>query len=651
VEINTNYALKLFFPTTAFVQVYFEAIANSIDAGAQVIDIHIEFSGSIADSPSVELTIKDDGAGLTDDRFDRFRQLDEPKDAYHKGLGRLVYLKHFAQVEVTSWFDAPVEPSEGNTTRRAKRSFVFSREYKGSQNIEPDTHGTTGTVLRLRDFNGQHVKSYADLKPAELKERIIQQFLPTLHHRKQNEQELTIAIHLESQEEVLAHDFGTSSATVTLADVPDLTRLEFTDGTVDAFKPIVMWYMVEAQAQRQPPTQLTAVNVDGRTIELSLLSARSLPPGTAAVFIFESDLFKTGTERKQLIVDGVSDHALSSSLREQVSKVLTQSLPEVVERNNRMRESCERRFPHLSGLFPEDSVGLMDREEAIRVAQDELFRRERAILESGHELSDELFEQTLEVSARTLMSYILYRQLIIERVQGITKEDQEKVIHDLIVPQRTRYDGDRLINTVYTNNTWLLDDKFMTFRTILSDEEMGKVIAAITLDDPPTGENGRPDISLVFNAPPGGEEAVDVVIVELKRKTSDDKENTYAPVQLLKRARKLVEYCPKIERAWYYAVLQVSEDLEQLLRDDGWKPLYSKGIVLYKEQQLTYEGRVTLVPMFIMSFDALSNDAAARNHAFLELLRSEFSRSRELSELQSAGAIETLIDDEVSTGG
>src|SRR5690606_13419939 len=140
-----------------------------------------------------------------------------------------------------------------------------------------------------------------------------------------------------------------------------------------------------------------------------------------------------------------------------------------------------------------------------------------------------------------------------------------------------------LVEDVYRNNAWILDDKFMTFRTILSEATMNDVINEITLEEDSVEDKGRPDISMIFSADPNSQAAVDVVVIELKRKTDDDKENGYASRQLVKRARKLVDHCPSIQRAWYYGIVEIDEQADQLLRDEGWTPLHSKGRVFYKE--------------------------------------------------------------------
>ena len=117
----------------------------------------------------------------------------------------------------------------------------------------------------------------------------------------------------------------------------------------------------------------------------------------------------------------------------------------------------------------------------------------------------------------------------------------------------------------------------MVFRTILSEKRMDKVIQSVRLDNEIVGGDGRPDIAMIFSADPDDTEQVDVVVVEIKKKTDDEKDNQWAINQLLDRAVKLVAHCKNIQRVWYYAVMEVSETMATRLEQQRWAPLYSKG--------------------------------------------------------------------------
>ncbi|WP_317202073.1 hypothetical protein [Janthinobacterium sp.] len=239
-------------------------------------------------------------------------------------------------------------------------------------------------------------------------------------------------------------------------------------------------------------------------------------------------------------------------------------------------------------------------------------------------MTDLIYEKSLEASARTLTEYILYREKIIAKMKAMTADNTEDEIHNLIVPRWETFHQDSIVSDVYQNNAWLLDDKFMTFRTILSEARMGEVISAISLDDEKiAGEIGRPDIAMIFSADPKNSMPVDVVVIEIKKKTDNEKENQYAINQLLERAHKLAEHCPNIQRIWYYAILQINDSFARSLRQQEWATLFSKGKVYYQEFPTERSnGTIVPTPIFAMSFDAIVSDTQSRNHTFLEILRS-----------------------------
>ncbi|HFC7499148.1 TPA: hypothetical protein ACFOS6_000896, partial [Neisseria meningitidis] len=100
------------------------------------------------------------------------------------------------------------------------------------------------------------------------------------------------------------------------------------------------------------------------------------------------------------------------------------------------------------------------------------------------------------------------------------------------------------------------------------------------------------------------------------------------------RSNKLVNYCKNIQRMWYYAVVDIDHTMNRQLMQSGYSPLFSKGKIFYKENKtFIYKdetesetiGEVP-TPTFVISFDAIVNDAKSRNHTFLEVLRENMKR-------------------------
>jgi hypothetical protein len=304
-----------------------------------------------------------------------------------------------------------------------------------------------------------------------------------------------------------------------------------------------------------------------------------------------------------------------------VGKILAEKIPQINENNRKIKDGFEQKFPHLLGYFEEETAGLIDRDDALQIAQQKFFHVQKEILQC-EEMTDREYEKSLELSSRTLTEYILYREKIIRRMKEMTKDNSESEIHNLIVPRYKKFSKESMVEGVYQNNAWLLDDKFMNFRTVLSEGRMDEVIQHIRLDEEVSGEDGRPDIAMIFSADPSSEKPVDVVMIEIKKKTDNEKENQYSVNQLMDRASKLIEFCPNIQRMWYYAVIQISEQMSSRLRQMNWTPIYSTGKTFYQEfKAFKEDGTVVPAPTFVMSFDAIVSDAESRNHTFLEILR------------------------------
>ena len=622
-DIETSGAIRLFFPNPSLTLVYFEALANALDAGATEISIDIDVQAF--DKPdTLKITVSDNGDGFTDENFERFRKLLRPRDKFHKGIGRLVFLNYFSRVDVTS------------TRSKWRRTFIFKDGFDGNAPIENlNDEQPAKTTLAFNGFAKDRVKSYDDLKPDVLKPLLIEQFLPTLDARKRDGTAFKISINLKTKESNAQKEFFPHETVITADDLPSMTKITIQDDSLDAFSTIHMHYHVEPVSGKG--SLLVAFSIDGRTIPVNLIPASSFPPGYMGMFLFESEMFHSNADssrQKLILPENLPIEKLYRVLRREVGKVLADMIPKITEKNEKVKEKFEEQFPHLLGYFENDTVGLIDRDDALEIAQQKFFRAQKQVLQC-ETLTQAAYEKSLELSSRTLTEYILYRDKIIGRMKEMTTDNAESEIHNLIVPRFKEFSKEAMPSEIYQNNAWLLDDKFMVFRTILSEQRMDTVVNAIRLDEECDKDAGRPDIAMIFSADPKDTSAVDVVVIEIKKKTDDEKENQYAINQLLDRAVKLAAHCPNIQRIWYYAVIQISDTMETRLRQQKWAPLFSMGKLYYQEFITERPDRTVVpTPTFVVSFDAIVADAESRNHTFLEILRNGM---REYAAQQATG--------------
>lgn len=637
-EFETTWAVKYFFPQPSFIQIFYEAIANAFDANASNVEIEITSEpGKGSGTKHVELTISDDGEGFTDARFARFRSIVQPQDEYHKGLGRLVYLRYFSKITVSSVY---------GSSDKSKRLFDFDNSWNGGSCVKSVEHtDRTGTILKFTGFTHKRLRYNDNLNPEILKAKILEQFLPFFHKKKKDQYPFTVKITSNRQANALLPDQQIISA----SDIPELNCVLVDKTALSLNQDIKLYYLISPQNGRRTPP-LIAACIDGRTIPIKLIGQNAIPVDHHVIFLFESPIFagRSDSARQRLLLsDSIDVPALYSILRKHVGQILAQKLPEIEQKNTSTKIHFEEKYPHLIGLFQEETVGIVDREEALGDAQQQFFRQQKEILESEG-LSDEIFNKSLDLSSRTLAEYILYRDFVIKKLKSLKKADLEIEHHNLIVPRFRRYEGISVFNDIYANNAWLLDDRFMSFRTILSEERMDNIIKEITKAKTPNNDD-KPDICMIFSGDPDLESSVDVVVVEIKRKNETDKNNYYTAGQLAERATLLAQTCPNINRMWYYGILTIDEHFAKILETSRYSRLYSKGEVWYNELTPTRpDGKKIIAPLTLLDYKALVEDAASRNHAFLEILKNGFKQSVSNRQTnQSSKSLELLGDEQL----
>lgn len=609
-KINIGNAAKLFFPNPNLEMIYFEAVANSVDAGATQININISID-SFTKAESLKVEITDNGIGFTDENLEKFSSLLEVEKDDHKGIGRLVYLRYFKNIEVTSYF--------GNK----KRALTFNGKFDGQNKLTTTTEPKQETTLTFKEYNLEKIKTYDYVKPDAIKDALLKHFFPRFYNLKIENTPLKIRISLSAQESNIDKGFISDSKELDISQIPTLETEVLDANGLDLFEKIHLYYSVKENINDQ--SIITALSVDGRTIPIDIISG--IPPGYQLIFLLVSNLFqgKANPSRQEVNMNDQDLKTVKKIFSDKVIEILNEKIPKIQEQNKKTTEVLEERYPHLQGFFDENPVGLIDRKQSLEIAQKKFFRAQVDILEAQN-LTDEQYEKSLDMSSRVLTEYVLYRNLIIGKLKKIDITSSEADIHNIIIPMRKTFVKNNFHNDLYTNNAWLLDDKYMSYTTILSDTDMDELIKNITSNDEQANKNEkRPDIAIIFSGDPNTNSKVDVVIIELKKLGLPLAKKEEIVSQLRQRARKLLVHFPnKIQRIWFYGIVDFDDEFKISLLEDKFSELFSKGTVFYKEQPiiLDIETKIEIpVGLYILSFDAFLNDADVRNSTFLNLLK------------------------------
>jgi hypothetical protein len=208
-DIDTSAAIKAFFPSSSLLLVFYEAIANALDANATSISLNIEIE-SFDKPDTLKVVLEDNGDGFNPESFDRFIKLLRPKDTYHKGVGRLVYLNYFKYIDITSSWGM-----DGRNFRFSEDFDKSSTEFKNGESIRK-------TTLSFNGFKNQKINSYNDLKPSSLSEKIIEHFLPTFISMVSKEIDFEIKVSLITSEHNSSKGFYSDNKVVNKSNLPKM---------------------------------------------------------------------------------------------------------------------------------------------------------------------------------------------------------------------------------------------------------------------------------------------------------------------------------------------------------------------------------------------------------------------------------------------
>lgn len=613
-EVNVRKAVKMFFSNSSFEMIYNEALANALDAGANEIRINISLPDP-TQLQNLQLTISDNGVGFDDYRFGKFSKLFDVEEQSHKGLGRLVYLCYFERVYVESTYN------EGTK----KRTFTFDDRFNGENTVEDIEPYPCGSSLTMQGFAGERLHRNDNINPNHIKSLLMENFYMRLYKKRLNDERIRVIIE--------SHVGGSRiEAIVDTDDMPDFSILPL-EHQLDLFNSIDLYYSVR-ETDEVGKKPITAIAVDDRCHQVAIIDDENLLAGYEMIFLLISESFQGAIDesRQNLTLSGTDLGNIKRLFREGIAHVINENFPRIAEANKEREESLKNTYPHLSGYFKTSDIGFSSHNDILKDAQEQFFRDQREIL-SATTLSDEQYEKSLTLAARSLAEYILFRQNVISKMKAFDKANLEADLHNLIAPKGSEFQEGELYKDLYRNNVWVLDDKFMSYCTVLSEAEMSKVINVITDGEVKDPDDDRPDITLFFSADPTkGDRMLDVVVVELKRLGITPEQNSIVEFQLDTRTQRLADYYGRrIQRMWFYGIVEFSEKYRMHLINNGYSPLFSNGSVFFKSKPvyMDLEKSSSVVQnSYIMDFKALAEDANSRNETFLKILKHQFENSQ-----------------------
>ncbi len=649
----------------------FEAVVNSIHSiddadlpsgeGRIVVQIErsreeqltLEKEAEDAAQIIVGFRISDNGIGFNEANMASFRTLDSEHKVNRggRGVGRLLWLKAFEEVDVRSCFD------DMDRERKVK-AFTFNDELGVEEKPvqTADAEAERKTTVHLKGFVKRYRKATYKTASAianSLLEHCLWYFIlpdsvPKILIRDREESidldslygsyildsSTTETIGLKDEQFQLTHTRLRASAnrphTIGLCAANRLVTEEKLSGKIAGLfgklqdgdsEFIYACYVTSPFLDKRVRSERTAFNIPD-----------SLEPLFAAHDVCLSDI-------REMVVDKASKY-LESHL----------------DKNKRLSEERIRRFVcheapryrpvlprmQLNKLVVDPSISDKDLELTLHK---ELSKIEAKMLDEGHELMkphiEEKFEDYKErlqkyldtakdIKESDLANYVFHRKVILDLLANAIKQThegkyaREDLIHTLLMPMQTDS------NEVKPGdcNLWLIDERLAFHDYLASDKPLSAI--------PITGatENKRPDIAAlnVFSNPLLVSEGTSlplasIVVVELKRpmrndaKEGEEKDPIAQALGYLARIRKgkvttsQGRMIPQSESipGFCYILCDITPSVEERCNmHDATPTSDGLGYFFYHKKFKAY--------VEIVSFDRLINSARERNRAFFDQL-------------------------------
>ena len=626
----------------SFLQPAYEAIVNSIEANATIIDVEFFIDNQITmktfQNKISSYQITDNGDGFTKDNIDSFNKLwsSHKVQLGCKGSGRFTWLKVFNNISIVSELS---EPSK-------KVLINFSKNYDLNKNlfIENKNIIENKTTIIFNNCVFPIVKGTKTIDEREnadievIYTKILDYLLVKLFLLKKNGKDFTINIKM-----------GGVVKTITNSDILDLLCKTFSVETKvpsDRYGDKIdftVYYKFTSDRKRSKKAYYCAhERIVKRIDDDSLGFSASLPNNDSMIVLLCSQYFDDNVNDQRDGFHGLENSDMKSrnasypillsdikyELKKHINQIIKENYPSILDINKKIIASAINETPYLSKYIYENTDILISKDSLIKEAKNEFEKsKEKArkkfdkILENVDINTDALnlsITEVSEIASAELGEYMLYREKIIKALalSLSNKDKNEKYVHNIFMPKNTsatEFDEDKKM----LNNLWLLDDKYMAYSFVASDKKIEDIYKAIEEENKKRNifmGNKKPDITILFNK----EKNKDVVVIEFKKPFATLGEKETAPTEVNRNIGIIKRTLTDVNSIYGYIITEIDEEFNQSLKDNGYIELFSTSI----DGKILYAyNKTNNAHIFAIDLKSIVSDAEARNQTFLDILK------------------------------
>lgn len=586
-----------------------EAITNAIQAGGEFISVDLFFSDRNSELfPGTEerrvlekITITDDGEGFTNENLQYFDEIcTSHKDSIGgKGVGRLAFLKYAKRVDVRSQLQNEIV------------EFAYTPEFKLEDVKKTVATGSPSTSIVLMDLVEK-----INTQIAKLVNSICDDLRLLLFLKFQQGHSITLKFTHNSRQ--LFDEVYEFSG----ANIQALADREF-DLDGEAFKCYLF--------RDEPPKKGIAAMLcaDELCIEEYVISRRF---DICRHLIFVTSPYfnsRSNIERQQLELPKTDDDADMASpisreklvprLHEECMAMINQAAEGDIDDFKASNvEKLKRYYPFINVSSLGGNAALLDADEVVKTYRAQQARREDQVVESLETGIPVSLDDVSHLASEDLARYIVHRALVIDSLANMPTSSAEDAIHNAILPKRSNG------SEIRENNVWLVDDKFLSYSNIYSDETLAKIVHDVG-QDVQIRQQRRPDVAAFFSKD-NENHPNKLVIIEFKKPGADIFENNKALLQCRLYASALVDRIATVREVFAFSIVEIDDEFHRDMKQTGFKDVFSlKERVVYNDFLIGSDSGIPL-HFYVMPAAALIKDARARNRVFEEVLKFDLQK-------------------------
>jgi hypothetical protein len=579
-----------------------EGVTNAIHAGANNICIDLSFerrSGLFGDDERNVLdriTISDNGEGFTQDNLSYFDEVctGHKDDIGGKGVGRLAFLKFGNRVEISSQLASELV------------QFRYTPDFKLEDVKRTISTGQLETKIIISEPNNK-----INTQVTKLVNSLCDDLRLLLFLKKQAGHIISIKF-THNSKQPFADDFTFSGEAI---EAQKTRAFTLSGETFDC-------YLFREEAPRKGiVAMLCADELCVEELQISkrfdicryLISITS-PYLNRCSNIERQKLEIPKTEDEIDMASPISREMLMPRIQDECLALINETAEGDIDAFKRSNiEKLKKYYPFIEVRSLSGDAAMLDADEVVKTYRAQQARREDMIVEAMEEGRNVAFDDVSHLASDDLARFIVHRALMINSLANMPSGSVEDVLHNAIL--RKRSDG----NDIRENNVWLVDDKFLSYSSIYSDETLAKIVREVGINTEST-QKRRPDVAAFYSKDNEGRPNK-LVIIEFKKPGADIFENNKSLLQCRLYASELVDRIKTVREVFAFSIVEVDDEFYKDMKRTGFKDVFSLSErVVYDDFVI---GSFNDIPLhlYVMPASSLIIDARARNRVFEEVLR------------------------------